>query len=163
MTRSFSLQQPPPPPTTRITRSLSMSIMETLQVGCYLVSFARVCRNRIDSSYLIILVPFWRLNDYLKMPSSPCVAQNGRQAMIWPGKYNAKRQEIQRPLLIHSWNIFINIYSAEDTVVPANGKALIKTDLSIAIPIDTYARIAPRSGLAWKKHIDVGAGVIGAH
>ena len=26
----------------------------------------------------------------------------------------------------------------------------------------TYGRIAPRSGLAWKKHIDVGAGVIDA-
>jgi dUTP pyrophosphatase len=32
--------------------------------------------------------------------------------------------------------------------------------LSIAIPENTYARIAPRSGLAWKHFIDVGAGVI---
>ena len=36
----------------------------------------------------------------------------------------------------------------------------MKTDLSIAIPKDTYARIAPRSGLAWKHFIDVGAGVV---
>ena len=41
-------------------------------------------------------------------------------------------------------------------MVPARGKALVKTDLSIAIPEDTYARIAPRSGLAWKNHIDIG-------
>jgi dUTPase len=44
-------------------------------------------------------------------------------------------------------------------VVPARGKALVKTDLSIAIPEGTYARIAPRSGLAWKNFIDTGAGV----
>ena len=36
----------------------------------------------------------------------------------------------------------------------------MKTDLSIAIPRDTYARIAPRSGLAWKHFIDTGAGVV---
>ena len=27
-------------------------------------------------------------------------------------------------------------------------------------PAGCYGRVAPRSGLAWKKHIDVGAGVI---
>lgn len=36
----------------------------------------------------------------------------------------------------------------------------MKTDLSIAIPSGTYARVAPRSGLAWKSFIDTGAGVI---
>ena len=50
--------------------------------------------------------------------------------------------------------------SAHDCVVPARGKELVKTDLSIAIPLGTYARVAPRSGLAWKKFIDVGAGVV---
>ena len=35
-------------------------------------------------------------------------------------------------------------------------------DLSIACPPNTYARIAPRSGLAVKKFIDVGAGVVDA-
>jgi dUTP pyrophosphatase len=50
--------------------------------------------------------------------------------------------------------------SAEDTVIPARGKGIVKTDLSIAIPHGTYARIAPRSGLAVKKFIDTGAGVV---
>lgn len=50
--------------------------------------------------------------------------------------------------------------SAHDITVPAGRQALVKTDLSIAIPPNTYARIAPRSGLALKKMIDVGAGVI---
>lgn len=54
----------------------------------------------------------------------------------------------------------MNVYSAYDYVVPAGGKELVKTDLSIAIPFGTYARVAPRSGLAWKNFIDVGAGVV---
>ena len=55
-----------------------------------------------------------------------------------------------------------DIASAEDTVVPAKGKAVIKTGISIAIPEGCYGRIAPRSGLTVKKFIDVGAGVIDA-
>lgn len=38
----------------------------------------------------------------------------------------------------------------------------MKTGLSIACPTGTYGRVAPRSGLAVKKFIDVGAGVIDA-
>lgn len=48
----------------------------------------------------------------------------------------------------------------EDTVVPKGGKAKISTGLSWACPPNTYARVAPRSGLAWKNSISVGAGVI---
>ena len=39
---------------------------------------------------------------------------------------------------------------------------MVKTDLSIAIPNGCYGRIAPWSGLAVKKFIDIGAGVIDA-
>jgi dUTP pyrophosphatase len=53
-----------------------------------------------------------------------------------------------------------DLSSAYDTIVPARGKALIKTDIAIAIPQFTYARIAPRSGLAVKNFIDTGAGVV---
>lgn len=53
-----------------------------------------------------------------------------------------------------------DLSSAYDTVVPARGKALVKTDLAVAIPENTYARIAPRSGLALKNFIDTGAGVV---
>ncbi|KAK9113128.1 hypothetical protein Scep_020647 [Stephania cephalantha] len=55
-----------------------------------------------------------------------------------------------------------DLSSAIDMKVPARGKALVPTDLSISIPEGTYARVAPRSGLAWKHSIDVGAGVIDA-
>tara|TARA_Y100000992_G_C20809145_1_gene279473 strand:+ start:11 stop:469 length:459 start_codon:yes stop_codon:yes gene_type:complete len=53
-----------------------------------------------------------------------------------------------------------DLKAAHETTVPARGKAIIATDLSIAVPEGCYGRIAPRSGLSWKKHTDIGAGVI---
>lgn len=53
-----------------------------------------------------------------------------------------------------------DLCSACDMVVEAGGKAMVPTDLSIAVPSGTYGRVAPRSGLAVKNFIDVGAGVI---
>lgn len=56
--------------------------------------------------------------------------------------------------------IVVVLCSAVDTTIPACGRAVVSTDLSIAIPSGTYARIAPRSGLAVKHFIDTGAGVV---
>lgn len=53
-----------------------------------------------------------------------------------------------------------DLASAHDAEVPARGRLLVKTDLAIAIPPGTYGRVAPRSGLAVKHGIGVGAGVI---
>jgi len=53
-----------------------------------------------------------------------------------------------------------DLSSAQKVTVPAQGKALVKTDIALIIPEGCYGRIAPRSGLSWKKHIDIGAGVI---
>ena len=50
--------------------------------------------------------------------------------------------------------------SVEEKVIPARSRALVATGLIIAIPEGTYARVAPRSGLAVKHCIDTGAGVI---
>ncbi|KIK69658.1 hypothetical protein GYMLUDRAFT_186890 [Collybiopsis luxurians FD-317 M1] len=55
-----------------------------------------------------------------------------------------------------------DLYSAEKKIVPAHGKALIDTQISIAVPAGHYGRVAPRSGLASKFMIDTGAGVIDA-
>ncbi|KAF9495740.1 dUTP diphosphatase [Pleurotus eryngii] len=55
-----------------------------------------------------------------------------------------------------------DLYSAEKKTIPAHGKALIDTQISIAVPVGTYGRVAPRSGLASKFMIDTGAGVIDA-
>ncbi|EGO53765.1 hypothetical protein NEUTE1DRAFT_53084 [Neurospora tetrasperma FGSC 2508] len=55
-----------------------------------------------------------------------------------------------------------DIYASKETTIPARGKGLVDTDISMAVPAGTYGRIAPRSGLAAKNFIDVGAGVIDA-
>ncbi|KAJ7781545.1 dUTPase-like protein [Mycena metata] len=55
-----------------------------------------------------------------------------------------------------------DLYSAEKKIIPARGKALVDTQISIAVPAGTYGRVAPRSGLASKFMIDTGAGVIDA-
>ena len=53
-----------------------------------------------------------------------------------------------------------DLHSAENTVIPAGGRKLVDTGLSMAFEGPYYVRIAPRSGLAVKNCIDVGAGVI---
>lgn len=55
-----------------------------------------------------------------------------------------------------------DVYASSDGVVPARSKAVIPTGVAVAVPDGTYGRIAPRSGLAAKHSIDVGAGVIDA-
>ena len=45
-------------------------------------------------------------------------------------------------------------------VIHSRGKGLVQTGLAINLPSGVYARIAPRSGLALKKFIDVGVGVL---
>ena len=69
-----------------------------------------------------------------------------------------------------------------DITIPARGKGLVDTQISVAVPAGTYGRVAPRSGLAGhsrdhdgpfdkadadffkasKFMIDTGAGVIDA-
>ena len=53
-----------------------------------------------------------------------------------------------------------DLHSAYDYEIPAHGKLIAKTDLQIRVPDGTYGRIAPRSGLAAKHFIDIGAGVV---
>lgn len=53
-----------------------------------------------------------------------------------------------------------DLHSTIDVDIPAYGKALIPIDIAIEMPTGTYGRIAPRSGLAHRSFIDVGAGVI---
>lgn len=53
-----------------------------------------------------------------------------------------------------------DLYAAENATIPAKGRQLIGTGLAMTVPEEHYGRIAPRSGLAVKHGIDVGAGVI---
>lgn len=52
-----------------------------------------------------------------------------------------------------------DLYSAECMTIEPKCKGNVSTDLSIKPPAGTYARIAPRSGLA-DRMIDVGGGVV---
>ncbi|XP_065567612.1 deoxyuridine 5'-triphosphate nucleotidohydrolase-like isoform X2 [Artemia franciscana] len=54
----------------------------------------------------------------------------------------------------------LDLKSAYDYEVPPKSRVLAKTDIQIQVPHGCYARIAPRSGLALKYGIDVGAGVV---
>ena len=53
-----------------------------------------------------------------------------------------------------------DLCASQDCTIPAGGKGLVKTGLSISFSTGLYARIAPKSGLALKKFIDVGVGVV---
>ncbi|XP_051919697.1 deoxyuridine 5'-triphosphate nucleotidohydrolase, mitochondrial isoform X2 [Hippocampus zosterae] len=53
-----------------------------------------------------------------------------------------------------------DLYSAYDYSIDPMDKAVVKTDIQIAVPHGCYGRVAPRSGLAAKHFIDVGAGVV---
>lgn len=57
-------------------------------------------------------------------------------------------------------SMFVQPYSAYDYTIPAHGKQVAMTDIQIELPKGCYGRVAPRSGLAAKNFIDVGAGVI---
>ena len=53
-----------------------------------------------------------------------------------------------------------DLSAAQDYVIPEKSQGVVKTGPAISFPRGMYARIAPCSGLAVKKFIDVGAGVI---
>jgi len=55
-----------------------------------------------------------------------------------------------------------DLYALEDMLLPARGQKLVGTGIAIGIPQETYARIAPRSGLAYKESIRISGGVIDA-
>ena len=54
-----------------------------------------------------------------------------------------------------------DLYSSEDAIIPCQaGRALVGTGITIVLPDGVYGRVAPRSGLAVKHCINVGACVI---
>ena len=53
-----------------------------------------------------------------------------------------------------------DVYASDDGIVSARGKSVVPTGIAITVPNGTYGRLAPRSGLAVKNSISVGAGVV---
>lgn len=56
----------------------------------------------------------------------------------------------------------LDIYSIEDLTIGSQQRSLARTGLAVAIPEGYYGRLAPRSGLASQRGLDVLAGVIDA-
>lgn len=57
-------------------------------------------------------------------------------------------------------SIGLDLHSVEPYVVLPGQRVVVSTGLQVSLPQGTYGRIAPRSGLAVKHGLDVGAGVI---
>ena len=64
------------------------------------------------------------------------------------------------PSSAHTWDAGYDLYACEPTSVAPMERKVISIGISIEIPIGYYGRIAPRSGLAAKKGVDVLGGVI---
>ena len=52
-----------------------------------------------------------------------------------------------------------DLCAANNCVIPSWGKGTMEIGLAVSFPLGTYARIAPRSGLAIRHFINIGAGV----
>ena len=64
------------------------------------------------------------------------------------------------PKYAHVGDAGADLQSADDVVVPARDKAIVNTGIRVALPQGYVGLIWPRSGLALKRSIDCGAGVI---
>ena len=53
-----------------------------------------------------------------------------------------------------------DLCASHNCTIPTRGKELVQTGLAISFLAGLYTRIAPRSGLALKWFIDVGASVV---
>ena len=53
-----------------------------------------------------------------------------------------------------------DLHSAYDYVINPQDNDVINTGIAIKLPKKCYGRIAPRSGIAWRYKIDIGAVVI---
>jgi dUTP pyrophosphatase len=69
-------------------------------------------------------------------------------------------KDAQMPKMGSAGSAGYDLYSVVNMEIPPMSRAVVKTGIHITVPIGTYGRIAPRSGLAVKDWIDVGAGVI---
>jgi dUTP pyrophosphatase len=54
----------------------------------------------------------------------------------------------------------MDLSACDNAIIPAHGQACVDTGIAVTMPPDCYARVAPRSGLAFKHSIDVLAGVV---
>ena len=53
-----------------------------------------------------------------------------------------------------------DLYAVEDVVIPPMMRRLVRTDIAIAVPPETYAHIASQSGTSLRNGIETGTGVV---
>lgn len=58
------------------------------------------------------------------------------------------------------FDLFADLGMGNDLTLFPGVRQLVPTNIQVALPANTYMRIAPRSGLAFKNGIDIMAGVI---
>jgi len=64
------------------------------------------------------------------------------------------------PGYAHDGDAAMDLFSAEDCVVPSGKRKLVSTGIAIELPEGYFASIRGKSGLAYKKGIDILGGVI---
>ncbi|MBC8283074.1 MAG: dUTP diphosphatase [Nitrospinae bacterium] len=67
------------------------------------------------------------------------------------------------PQYAHAGDAGADLTASESITIPARDRALVATGIRLEIPEGCVGLIWPRSGLAVKKGIDSGAGVIDSH
>jgi len=85
------------------------------------------------------------------------------QEKLLPGKvlqYMKLSERARAPTRCSPFAAGFDLYSAMDITIQPRDKEVISTDLRVAVPLGTYGRVAPRSGLVFHHSIDVGASVI---
>jgi dUTP pyrophosphatase len=75
-------------------------------------------------------------------------------------KFAKKHIDATVPRRNNAYDAGMDISSREDVVIGPGEKYAVATGVALLFPNDCYARIAPRSGLAFKHTIDVLAGVV---
>ena len=71
---------------------------------------------------------------------------------------------VPTPHRAHPDDAGLDLASAEDVVIPAGGRALVDTGLTLALPPGTVGMVCPRSGLAARHGVTVlnGPGIVDA-
>lgn len=69
-------------------------------------------------------------------------------------------EDAKLPVVKQEGDVAADLFALERTVVPADGKALVRTGIAIELPPGYRARFHSRSGMSAKHDIEVGAGLI---
>ena len=98
-------------------------------------------------------------NEYEELNTYPRVLNT---SISIPGLIKVKKlsENAKIPFRATKSSAGFDLYSAENITLPAGKRVLVSTDIAIEMERNYYGRIAPRSSLALKYGIDVGAGVI---